>query len=123
MERMGKEIAMFEGLDYDEEIHNLDDPHIPFNPTPERERDERSARDRFPNDYVMTPFSQSTQAWRMRAEEDRRRNEDNFEINAVEKDHTQIVGGDLNDLIDLCADKIWRSPRMWMWRRLQSTLK
>lgn len=104
MERMGKERAMFEGLDCDEEIHNLDDPHIPFNPTPERERDERSARDRFRDDYVMTPFSQSTQAWRMRAEEDRRRYGDNFEIDAVEKDHTQIVGGDLNDLIDLCAD-------------------
>ena len=104
MDRMGKGRVMFEGVECDEEIHNLDDPHIPFNATPERERDERSARDRFRDEYVMTPFSQSTQAWRMRAAEEQRRYADNFEIDAVEKDHTQCVGGDLNDLIDLCAD-------------------
>ena len=40
---MGNERDMFEGLEWDEEIDNLGDPHIPFNPTPNRERDERSA--------------------------------------------------------------------------------
>ena len=104
MNRMEKERGMFEGLECDEEIHNLDDPHILFNPTPEHERDERNARDQFRDEYVMTPFSQSTQAWRMRAEEDQRRYADNFEIDAVEKDNIQCVSGDLNDLIDLCAD-------------------
>ena len=104
MDRMGNERDMFEGLGWDEEIHNLGDPHIPFNPSPECERDERSARDRFCDEYVMTPFSQSTQAWKLRAEEDQRRYVDNFEIDAVEKDLTKCVGEDLNDLIDLCAD-------------------
>ena len=72
MDRMGKERDMYEGLRWDEEIENLRDPHIPFNPTPKRERDERSAIERFRDDYVMTSFSQSTQAWKLRAEEDQR---------------------------------------------------
>ena len=104
MDRMGEKRDMFEGLGCDEEIENLGEPDIPFNPSPERERDERSARDRFRDEYVITPFLQSTQVWRMRAEEDQRRYADNFEIDAVENDNTQCVGGDLNDLIDLCAD-------------------
>ena len=57
----------------------------------------------------MISFSQSTQAWKMRVEEDQRQYADNFKIDAVEKDHTKCVGGDLNDLIDLCAD-ILRKP-------------
>ena len=104
MDRKGKERDMCEGLGWDEEIDNLGDPPIPFNPTPNHDRDERSAIERFRDDYVITPFSQSTQAWRMRAAEDQRRYADNFEIDAVEKDNTQYVDGDLNDLIDLCAD-------------------
>jgi hypothetical protein len=101
MNRMGEKRDMFEGLGCDWEIENLGDPFIPVNPSPERERDERSAIDRFRDDYVITPFSQSTQAWRMRAEEDRRRYE--------EKDLTKSVGGDPNDVIDLSAD-IWLKP-------------
>jgi hypothetical protein len=62
MDRMGEERDMFEGLGCDEEIDNLGEPHIPFNPSPEHERDERSARDRFLDDYVMYRFSQSIQA-------------------------------------------------------------
>ena len=46
MDRMGEKIYMFEGLGCDEEIENLGEPHIPFNQSPERERDERSDRDR-----------------------------------------------------------------------------
>ena len=81
---MGNERDMFEGLEWDEEIHNLENLQIPFNPTPERERDERSARYRFRDEYVMTYFSQSIQAWKMRAEKAQRRYADNFEIDAVE---------------------------------------
>ena len=55
MDRMKNERDMFEGLEWDEEIHNLGDPHIPFNPTSVRERDERNARDRFCDKYVMIP--------------------------------------------------------------------
>ena len=109
MDRMGEKRDMFEGLGCDEEIENLGEPHIPFNPSPERERDERSARDRFRDDYVMTPFSQSTQAWKLRAEEDQRRYAVKFEIDAVEKDLTKSVGGDPNNVVDLSAD-ILRKP-------------
>jgi hypothetical protein len=76
MNRMGEKRDMFEGLGCDGEIESLGDPFIPVNSSPERERDERSDIDRFRDDYVITPFSQSTQAWRMRAEEDRRRYEE-----------------------------------------------
>ena len=55
---------MFDGLGWDEEIVSLEDPHIPFNPMPKRERNEKSAAERFCDEYVMTPFSQSTQAWK-----------------------------------------------------------
>jgi hypothetical protein len=103
MDRMGKKRDIFEGLRCDEEIENLGEPHIPFNSSPERERD------RFLYDYVMTFFSQSTQAWKMRAEEDQRRYTDKFEIDAVENDLTKFVGGDPNDVIDLSAD-ILRKP-------------
>ena len=54
MDRMGKERDMFEGLEWDEITYNLGDSHIPFSPTPEPERDERSTRDRFHDEYVMT---------------------------------------------------------------------
>jgi hypothetical protein len=62
MDRMGETKNKFEGLGCDDEIENLGKSHIPFNPSPERERDERSARDRFRDNYVITPFSQSIQA-------------------------------------------------------------
>jgi hypothetical protein len=114
MDRMGKKRDIFEGLRCDEEIENLGEPHIPFNSSPERERDERNARDRFLDDYVMTFFSQSTQAWKMRAEEDQRRYTDKFEIDAVENDLTKFVGGDPNDVIDLSADILRKSGDVYV---------
>ena len=60
MNRMGEKRDMCEGLGCDEEIKNLEEPHILLNPSSERERDERSARDRFRDDYIMTSFLQST---------------------------------------------------------------
>jgi hypothetical protein len=62
MNRMGEKRDMFEGLGCDGEIENLGDPFILVNLSPERERYERSAIDRFHDDYIITPFSQSTQA-------------------------------------------------------------
>ena len=62
MNRMGEPRDLFEGLGCDDEIANLGEPHVPFNPSPERERDERSDIERFRDDYVMIPFSQFTQA-------------------------------------------------------------
>jgi hypothetical protein len=69
---MGDERYMFDGLGWDEEIVSLDDPHIPFNPLPECERNEKSAAERYCPKYVMTLFSQSTQAWKWRVEQDER---------------------------------------------------
>ena len=88
----------------DEEIGNLGDPHIPFNPTPKGEIDEKSGIERFRDDYVMTPFLQSTQTWKLMAEEDQRRYANKFEIDAVGKDLTKCVGGDPNDVVDLGGD-------------------
>jgi hypothetical protein len=42
MNRMREKRDMFESLGCDGEIENLEDPFIPVNPSPERERDERS---------------------------------------------------------------------------------
>ena len=57
MNRMEEKRDMFEGLGCDKEIENLGEPHIQFNSSPKCEKDERSTRDRFHDDYVMTPFS------------------------------------------------------------------
>ena len=46
---MREKINTFEGLGCDEEIENLGESHFPFNPSLERERDEKNARD----DFVM----------------------------------------------------------------------
>ena len=105
MDKMGEKRDMFKGLGCDEEIANVGEPHIPFNRSPERERDERSDRDRFRDDYVINSFSQSTQAWKLRAEEDQRRYAAKFENNTVEKDLIKCVGEDLNVVIDLSADE------------------
>ena len=45
----------------------LADPHIPFNPSQEHGV---SGIKRYRDDYEMTPFSQSTQAWKCRVEEE-----------------------------------------------------
>jgi hypothetical protein len=55
MDRMGETRDMFEGVGCDDEIANLGESHVPFIPSSERERDERSAIERFCDDYVITP--------------------------------------------------------------------
>jgi len=67
---MGEERDMFEGLGWDEEIVSLGDPHTPFTPSLKRERNESSAIEQFRDEYICTPFSQSTQAWKSRVEEE-----------------------------------------------------
>jgi len=49
----------FEGLGWDEEIVSLEDPHVPFDPSP---KPERSVVKRFGDDFDLTHFLQSTQA-------------------------------------------------------------
>ena len=58
---MGDERDMFAGLGWEKEIRSLADPHIPVNLSPEFEF---AAGNRSSDDYELTPFSQSTQAWR-----------------------------------------------------------
>ena len=69
---MGDERDMFAGLGWEKEIRSLGDPHIPFNPSPEFEF---AAGNRSSDDYELTPFSQSTQAWRWRVQEEQKQYE------------------------------------------------
>ena len=95
---------MFEGLGWNKEIVRLGDPHVPFNPSLERER---SAAKRYREDYEMTLFSQSTQAWKWRLEEEeRQRYADKFKMkkDVVQKDSRNCVDRDADDAVDLSAD-------------------
>ena len=91
MDRMGEEKDMFEGLGWDKEIVSLGDPHIPFNPSSEREK---SVVKRDHDDYEMSPFLQSIQARKLRVEEDDRQRSyaDKFKMDVVEKEPTKCVG-------------------------------
>jgi len=72
---MEEERDVFKGLGWDEEIISLGDIHIPFNPSPEREVNEKSVVERFCDEYVCPPFSQSRQtcSWRVEEEEEGQR--------------------------------------------------
>jgi hypothetical protein len=82
---MEDERDMFAGLGWEKKIKSLGDPHIPFSPPPEIEF---VAGNRGSNDYELTPFSQSTQAWRWRVQEEQKQYEKNEKRQAdlLEKD-------------------------------------
>ena len=63
----------FAGLRWEVEIVRLADPHTPFNLSPECGV---SGAKRFRDDYEITPFLQSTQAWKSRLEEEDRQRYD-----------------------------------------------
>jgi hypothetical protein len=69
---MGDERDMFAGLGWKKEIRSLADPHIPVNLSPEFSF---AAGNRSSDDYDLTPFSQSTQAWRWRTREEQKQRE------------------------------------------------
>ena len=59
----------------------------------------------------MIPFSQSTQAWKRRLEEEeRQRYADKFKMkkNVVQKDSRNCVDRDADDAVDLSADIPWK---------------
>jgi hypothetical protein len=58
---MEDERNMFVGLGWEKEIRSLGDSQIPFNPSPEFEF---VAGNRGSDNYELTPFLQSPQAWR-----------------------------------------------------------
>jgi hypothetical protein len=84
---MGDERDMFVGLGWEKKIRSLRDPHIPFNPSPEFEF---AARNRSSDDYELSPFLQSTQAWRWRVENKQKQYE------KKEKKHEDVPEKDVN---------------------------
>ena len=69
---MGDERDMFARLGWEKKIRSLGDPHIPFNPSPEFEF---AIGNQGSDDYELTLFSQSTQAWRWRVQEKQKKYE------------------------------------------------
>jgi hypothetical protein len=69
---MGDERDMFVGLGWEKEIKNLADPHIPVKLLPEFLF---VAGNRSTDDYNLTPFLRSTQAWRWRTREEQKQRE------------------------------------------------
>ena len=60
---------MFAGLGWEKEIRSLEYSHISVNSSPEFEF---SRENRACDDYDLTSFSQSIQAWRWRVQEEQR---------------------------------------------------
>ena len=104
MNIMGKERDMFVGLGWEKEIRSLGDPHVPFNTSPEHEI---GVANRYTDDYEMTPFLQSTQAWRWRMKEEHKQSTKNDKRRAdvEDKDVTRCMNSKANDAADLNEDK------------------
>ena len=64
---MAEKRDMFAGIGWEKEIPSLGDPHILVHSSPEFEF---RPRNRASDDYDMILFSQSTQAWRWRVQEE-----------------------------------------------------
>ena len=71
---------MFARLGWKKKIRSLGDFHIPFNSSPDFEF---VVENQSSDDYKLTPFSQSTQAWRWRVQEEHKQYE-NFEKRQVD---------------------------------------
>ena len=69
---MGEKKDMFAGLGWEKKIRSLGDPNIPVNSSPEFEF---RFGNRGSDDYELTPFSQFTQAWRWRVQEEQKQYE------------------------------------------------
>ena len=104
MHTMGDERDMFVGLGWEEEIRSLGDSHVPFNPSP---RHDIGAKNQYSDDYERTPFSQSTQAWRWRMQEEHKQytKNDKRRADVLEKDARRCMNSEANDADDLNEDK------------------
>ena len=90
----------------------LADPHIPFNPAQEHGV---SGVKRYRDDYEMTPFSQSTQTWKSRVEEEEQQQYAERLRMRADRVHEQMestIGCKLEDAIDLSADIVWTQIEM-----------
>jgi hypothetical protein len=76
---MGEERDMFAGLGCEKEIRSLGDPHVIFNPSPEHDK---GVGKQCSDDYVLTPFLQSTQVWRWRMQEEQKQYAKNNKMRA-----------------------------------------
>jgi hypothetical protein len=63
MHTMGEKRNIFASLGCEKKIRSLGDPHVHFNLSPKHDV---GATNQYSDDYEMTLFSQSTQAWRWR---------------------------------------------------------
>ena len=104
MHTMGEERDMFVGLRWEKEIRSLGDPHVPFNPSSDHNI---GAENEYSDDYELTPFSQFTQAWRWRIQEDQKRyaKNDKMRENVQKKDVTRCMNNETNNAVDLNVDK------------------
>ena len=97
----------FIGLGWEVEIVRLADPHFPFNSSSECEV---NGAKRFRAHYEITPFSQSTQAWKSRLEEeDRQRYAGRVKMRPekVQKRSEVTVDCEMFDAVDLSSDIPW----------------
>ena len=91
---MGEKIDMFVGLGWEKEIRILKDPHIPVNLSPEFEF---RPGDRASDDYDLTLFSQSTQAWRWRVQEEQKQYEKKEHAKDVSEQDTDLEEDNSNE--------------------------
>ena len=58
---------MFASVRWKKEFRSLQDPHVPFYPSPQHNL---NVANRYIDDYEMILFLQSTQAWRWKVQEE-----------------------------------------------------
>ena len=90
----------------------LADPHIPFNPA---QKHGVSGVKRYRDDSEMTSFSQSTQAWKSRVEEEEQQQyAERLRMRAdqVQEQMESTIGCKVEDVIDLSVDIVWTQIEM-----------
>ena len=97
----------FVGLGWEVDIVSLADLHIPFNPSP---KGGLSGAKRFRDDYKMIPFSQFTQAWKWRMEQEKREQyveHVRMQGEKVPKKLETTIEYDMFEAVDLSKDISW----------------
>jgi hypothetical protein len=94
---MGDEKDMFVGLGWKKEIRSREHPHVPFNPSPKHDI---NARNQYSDDYELTSFFQSIQAWRWTIQDEQRYYVKNEKKRAevLEKDVTRCMNSEIDDV-------------------------
>jgi hypothetical protein len=100
---MGEDRDMFADLGWEKEIKSLRDLHVPFTPSPKYDI---CAGNQCSDDYELTPFLQSTQAWRWKMQEVQKQYTKNKKrrANVQEKDVTRCMNSESNDAAELNVD-------------------